>query len=272
MQIHSPARLLGPIVAVAALAASPLAQAYFVRPYAQLGAVVQDGLEQNNSTVGVVNIGGLAKAAVDLNDASTHNYLQVSGPGGFGAVAGVFGDRLTFQGAADSIQFTFDFDGHITSDVGKLGTEALQVGLTANLRVYDAGAGANYNNFTTLPGALVSDARNLDFSDPAVALDEFVNESMAGSYSFLGGTQTVDVFFSLSIFTATNNNPIEVTMDFFNTGVGGVQTGPGVLYASQSAVFPGSTVLPSVPEPGITVLLLAGLGVVGGLVRVRRAA
>lgn len=250
------------MLVAAALCATSAAQAYFIRPYVQLDAVVKDGLTENGATQAGVDIDTLdiasASASVDLSTGQTRNYLKV-GLEQFAQSAGVMGDRLNFFGGPSTVDFSFDFDGRITTDAAAAGSETLQIGVFANFRVFDAAAGATSSNWTSLSGALASDTRSLSFNSPASELDEFVQQTLAGSFAFLGGSQTVDVFASLSIFSAVNDNDVVVTMDFLNTGTFGVQAGRGVSFSSESGVFPGSVPTPPVPEPSSYALMTAGL-------------
>ena len=247
------------LVAVAALCAAATSHAYFVRPVVQLDGAFVDGFVENGATQASVAIDTRARASVDLATGQTHNELQVTGPEQVGQSASVMGDRLTFAGAASTVNFSFAFDGHITTDGPKLGSELLQIGVFSYLRVFDASAGATWSNWTSLGGALVSDTRQLEFNDPDAALNELVDELLSGSFEFAGGTRTVDVFASLAVFSSVNDNPVVVTMDFGHTGTIGVDPGPGVVFASESGVFPGSVGVSPVPEPSTVRLAAAGL-------------
>ncbi|MDP1534980.1 MAG: hypothetical protein Q8L92_15495 [Rubrivivax sp.] len=68
------------LLITAAVAASPLAQAYFVTPFVQNGASSSNGFEENGATQKSVNIGDIASASVDLADGTIRNFLEVTGP------------------------------------------------------------------------------------------------------------------------------------------------------------------------------------------------
>ena len=262
------------IAAATALALPSAAQAdYFVRPYVQLGAGVVDGLVQNGATQGEAHFTNNLQAHVDLTTGTVHNYLKVTGPdaggSGFGQSAGIFGDRLHFNAASgDTLGFSFGFDGTILSPARVVPTSTLQIGVIANLRVFDASAGATYANFTSLSGALVSDTIFLDFSNPAEPLDTMIARTLAGSLT-VAGNATYDVFASLSIFTSLNANPVTVEMDFFNTGRFGIQAAPGTSFTSDSGVFLTGNA-GAVPEPATWGLMILGFGIAGTAVRRRR--
>ncbi|MDP1534979.1 MAG: hypothetical protein Q8L92_15490, partial [Rubrivivax sp.] len=156
----------------------------------------------------------------------------------FGQWAGVMGDRLTFSGAQGaSLNFSFNFDGSMVSPAQTYPASLLQIGVIANLRVFDSGAGATSSNFAALAGALASDTRFLQFDNPTTALDELINEALAGSFVVgNAGPLALDVFASLSIFVSTNDNPGTITMDFLNIGTFGLQVDSGVTVSSASVV------------------------------------
>lgn len=263
--------IAGLLAAVSATTLSSAARAdYFIRPYVQLGAGVVDGLDQNGAAEGEAHFTNALQARVDLATGTVHNYLKITGPdsggSGFGQSAGIFGDRLHFDAAQGStLGFSFGFDGTILSPARVVPTSALQIGVIANLRVFDTSAGATYANFTSLSGALVSDTLFLDFSNPAAPLDEIIARTLSGSLT-VAGNATYDVFASLSIFTSLNQNPVTVEMDFLNTGRFGIQAAPGVTYTSDSGVFltSGGT---AVPEPASWGLMILGFGLAGAAAR-----
>jgi hypothetical protein len=260
-QFRLPAALL---IAAALLGVTATAHAgYFVRPFLSLGGSVVDGLEQNGATQRTENFSSLLRAEVSLNQGTIRNYLELTGPGNSGQAAGVMGDRLTFRGASGTtVDFGFRFDGNIQAPARDpaLGS-TLQIGVFANLFVFDASANATYANFNELPGALVSQTRFLQFNNPSEPLDLSVLEDLMGSVDItVGGANSFDVFYSLSVFASLNGNPGTVTMDFLNTGTARVGTAPGVSFSSDSGVFPGSTDAPGlVSEPAIGALLALGL-------------
>jgi hypothetical protein len=268
--------MAGLVAAASAATFSTAAQAdYFIRPYVQLGAGVVDGLDVNGETEGSAFFTNDLQAKVDLTTGTVHNYLKITGPdaggSGFGQSAGIFGDRLHFDAAQGSnIGFSFGFDGTIKSPARVVPTSTQQIGVIANLRVFDISAGATYQNFTSLSGALVSDSVFLDFSNPSAPIDEMIARTLAGSLT-VAGNATYDVFASFSMFASLNENPVTVEMDFLNTGRFGIQAGPGVSYTSDSGVFltGGSA---AVPEPASWAMMIAGFALAGRALRRRQGA
>ena len=260
MRLRSTSRLRLLCAAAAWLTCSA-ANAYFVRPYVQLDAGVIDGLEQNGATERSEGFTTALQAHVSLDEGTIRNFLQVAGPGAFGQSAGTMGDRLHVVGAQDTtLSFSFDFDGLITSPARDPNLNStLQIGVFANLRVFDASAGATYANFTSLGGALVSDSVFLQFNNPTEPLSVLLERTLAGSFAVASAAPLdLDVFASLSIFAAPNENPVTVTMDFLNTGTFRLHAAPGVSFTSDSGVFLTQQAAP-IPEPETFVLLAAGL-------------
>ncbi len=260
-------------IATSLLGLTTAAQAYFVRPYVQLGAGVVDGLELDGATERAENFTSALQAQVSLDEGTVRNYLQITGPGAFGQAAGVMGDRLTFNGAGGTtLSFAFGFDGTIESPARDPNLNSnLQIGVFAHLRVFEANSGANHTNFTSFAGALVSESRSLQFNNPEDSLDEFVIDELSGSFAVVGGApRSFDIFASLSTFVAVNDNPLTVTMDFLNTATFSVQTAPKVSYTSASGVFLGSPQTPPIPEPGTYALMALGLAALALLSRRRR--
>jgi hypothetical protein len=267
---HRPGALIRRLVALACLSAVPVAQAalvssdaYFIRPFVQSSSALQDGLDVGGQTFGAVDIGGGEQfAEVDLANGTTRNRAHVSGAGQFAISAGVMGDRLTLQGGPGNIDFHFNIDGSAITDAGRTGGP-LAIQIVANLRVFDPSAGATYANFAGLAGALVSDTFLLNLDVQADAIDETINQALFGSLAFGGGLQAIDVFASLSIAIATNDNPLDVRLDFSHTGRLGVEPAASISFDSASGVFPGSLAPPmSVPEPASWALTLAALAIV----------
>jgi hypothetical protein len=262
-------------IAAALLVANNAHASYFIRPYVSLGAGVVDGYDQDGATQGSASFTNALRSSVDLATGTTKNYLKITGPdaggSGNGQSAGIFGDRVHFLGGQGSTaNFSFNFDGTIVAPARPNVNSTMQIGVYATLRVFDPGAGADYMNFNTLPGALISRTVFLDFSNPSVPLNELVQQSLADSLT-IAGNGIYDVFGSLSIFAALNDNAATIEMDFLHTGTFGIQTDPGVSFTSDSGVFLAGQGGGAVPEPGAWAMMLLGLGIIGGSMR-RRAA
>ncbi|WP_246350272.1 PEPxxWA-CTERM sorting domain-containing protein [Sphingobium boeckii] len=246
---------------------------FFVRPYLTYGGEVIDGLEANGATEATQSFTSDLQTTVDLSSGTVKSYLNLSGTGSNGQATGIFGDSLTFYGGeGTTADFSFDFDGIIRSPASDPSLNSLQqIGVYANLFVFDSATGATYNNFTSLGGALIAQSLFLDFSDPETALDEFVSRTLSGSVA-ITGIQTLDVFASLSIFASLNDNPVNIEMDFMNTGTFGVDVAPGVAVTSESGVFLADTLTPPVPEPATWAMMIVGFGLVGSAMRRRQSA
>ncbi len=250
---------------------TPAAQAgYFVRPYVSLGAGVIDGYEANGATERNENFGSALQAQVSLAQGTIRNYLEHEGS--TAQSAGVMGDRLTVNNAEGTpMAFSFRFDGSIVAPARDPNLNSFfQIGIYANLYVFDSSAGATYLNFDVLPGALVGQSRFLQYNNPVQPLDIDVDETLSGSFIVGAGRRSFDVFLSLAIFISPNSNPGTVTMDFMNTGRAQVSTAPGVVFTSDSGVFLGSAQTLPVPEPTTTLLMALGLLAVLGAARRQR--
>ena len=260
------------LCAAAAWLACSTANAYFVRPYVQLGQGVIDGLEQDGATERTEGFTAALRAEVSLDQGTSRNFLQVTGPGAFAQSAGTMGDRLHVVNAQNTtLGFSFAFDGMIVSPARDPNLNStMQIGVVANLRVFDASAGATYANFASKAGALVSDSVFLQFNNPTEPLSVQLQRTLAGSFAVASASPLdLDVFASLSIFAAPNDNPGTVTMDFMNTGTFRVQAAPGVSFTSDSGVFLSQQA--PIPEPGSWALMALGLLGVGGAARRMRA-
>lgn len=271
--------LAGALALATAVGAATTAQAaFFIRPYVQQGfGAPIDGYQANGATNGSVNFGSQFQSEVDLADGTIRTNLEVTGPSaggsGFGQSVGIFGDRITFTGAAgQNVGINFAFDGQINGPARDPNLNSLmQIGVSASLWVYDASAGATYQNFTSLGGALVSESASLNFDNPTTALDEFVNQSLSGAFTINTNARTsYDVFVAFSTLVSMNSNPGTVTLDFMNTGTLGIETDPGTVFTSESGALLGSAATAAVPEPGTWALMILGFGGAGVALRRRR--
>ncbi|QIE57451.1 hypothetical protein G5B40_19575 [Pikeienuella piscinae] len=276
--------ITGLALAVAGLLAPHTAEAasYFVRPFIQVGGGgLIDGLQQNGATNASQNFGTNFQSTVDLDDGTVKARTNIPSAQSNGQSGGSFGERVAFSpdAAGTTVSFSFDFDG--TIEVSDLLNGPLATGYSAfvfaNLFVYDSSAGATYQNFNTLGGALISRSFAQDYgtSSGATPSSTFfdIDQTLSGSITVEANKQ-YDVFASLSVAAATNQNDISIMMDFMNTGTFAIDADPGVTYTSSSGVFLDSTgVTPSaVPVPAALPLLLGGLGLLGFVSRRRRAA
>lgn len=242
---------------------STAAQAYFVRPYLQFGASTIDGLEINGRTERSENFTSALRSDVSLDNGTLRTYLEINGPGNRGQAAGVMGDTLSFDNAAaTNLTFNFDFDGIINAPARDPNLNStLQIGIFVSLYVFESGTGATYLNFNQHPGALIDKFSFLQFNNPTEPLEDLlVEQSLTGSFAVVGaGRHSYDVFYGLSTFVNTNDNPGTVTMDFFNTARAAVVTAPGVMFTSESGAFLGSGPTVPIPEPSTYLLMALGL-------------
>lgn len=265
---------LGALAAAVALSglATTAQAAYFVRPLVQVGGSTIDGIEQNGATHASQNYTSDLQAHVDLGAGTIKTFLNVTGPGNYYQTAGIMGDRLTFDGAeGTNLNFSFDFDGKILSDAWDPNLNStLQLGVFANLYVFEAGTGATYENFSSHSGALVAQSIFVPYLNPEGGLNEDFHRQLSGVVS-VSGVNSFDVFAGLSTFASLNNNPVTVTMDFMNTATFGIKGAQGVSYTSDSGVFLGGAIGSAVPEPATWAIMILGFGTAGAAIRRRRA-
>jgi len=265
--------LRGTLAAGAFLLFGATAQAsYYVRPMVIIGDEVIDGYVADGPTSSSQHFTTDYESTVDLSNGTVKSYLNTQGPGSYAQVVGTFGDQIIFSPNAvgTTADVSFDFDGRIMADAPLLNGAALpQLGLLATLYVYEAGSGVNYLNYGAAqfdPFAVVSQSMFLSFN-PEAAFDEIINDGLFGSFTI--GSGSYDIFTGLSIFALTQQNPINVEMDFLNTGTFGIRTDPGVTFTSASGVLL-TGVTSAIPEPATWAMMITGFGLVGATVRRRR--
>ena len=262
--------LAASVVSTPALAATQLTGNYFIRPYVTLGNGVIDGYEANGATTRSEGFANIVTSTVDLDQGVARTYVNVSGVQTAGSAAGVFGDTVAFYGSnGDPVNVSYAFDGTIFATARTDPQSLFQIGVYATLYVFDANAGATYNNFTSRPGSLVSQVSFLDYSNPSSIFNTTVNETLAGSFTPLAG-HSYSLFSSLSVFSSTNDNAASATLDFRNTGRFGIDAPAGVTYASASGVFLDSVDAVAVPEPAAWAMMISGFGAIGFTSRRRR--
>ena len=265
-------------VMVTAMAGAGSAQAaYFVNAYTQLGSETDGGQQTNGPTSASASVGdGRVTASVDLTSGQVKSYTGFYGPdvpsGDFGSSAGVFGDQVTFSGNGE-VNFSFGFDGDIDLDVyDPENSSTIFFLVTANLRVFNAGSGANSSNFASHGGALVSDSFSWTFR-PTDSFSMSFDELLQGSTQVAAGG-AYDVFASFSPAVALNGHDADVVMNFSNTATFGITPqAPGVSFTSASGALLGSDqTTAAVPEPATWALMIGGFGLAGASLRRRRAA
>lgn len=185
------------LLAAATLAATSAAQAYFVRPLVQLGGSTIDGYVANGPTQSSQHFASALQSQVNLKDGTVRNFVQVTGPSPSAQSAGIFGDTLHFNTSAigTPISFNFAVDGHIQSPAVDPNLNSfLQIGVSAGIAIYNAAAGATYENFSSLPGALGRDSFFTQFNNPAEALDFDFNQMLSTSVLLTAADLDLDVF------------------------------------------------------------------------------
>jgi hypothetical protein len=268
--IAAKAAAIAAVATLAGLATSAQA-AYFVRPVIGAGASTIDGIQVNGATQSSQNFTSDLQAHVDLGAGTIKTYLNGTGPGNYYQAAGIMGDRLTFDGAEGTeLTFSFDFDGTIFSTEWDSNLNStLQMGVFANLFVFEAGTGATYENFSSHSGALVAQSIFIPYTNPVDGLNEDFFRTLSGVVS-VNGVNSFDVFAGLSTFVAFNDNPATVTLDFMNTATFGIKGAQGVSYTSDSGVFLGGAIGSAVPEPATWAIMILGFGTAGAALRRRR--
>ncbi len=263
-------KLLPSCLLITSLFAAANANAYYVRPFIQSGGGgTVDGLIQNGATNSSQSFGSSLKAAADLNTGTARALVDVTGTNQVAQAVAGFGDTVSFSdnSVGTMVDFSFAFDGliNITNVVNQGST--LQYGYSTTFYVFEAGSGATYANFTSVGGELIGRNDFLSFINPTADVSTTINDMFSGSV-LIDQVLDFDIFATLGVFTSTNDNPVSVTLDFFNTGTFGIQVVDGVTYSSQSGVFLDSEPSNSVPAPGTLALL--GLGLLGITGRRRR--
>lgn len=229
-----------------------------------------------------------ARASADLADASLHASVTNNTTGGFvdGHARADLHDILNFNVAgasADTVtrvlfQFSIDgaaFDNGQTTIYGESGSG----GLTAALRLDDQSSG-NTNSpyalnatagWTAHPGAFALNTPTVEDRSPQATVggswttNSFALMVFNGYFDIIGTQATINPTLSLSLDCS-----IGLQCDYYNTArFSFVGLPSSVSFTSDSGVFLQGTTVP-VPEPGTYALMLAGLGLVGTIVR-RRA-
>lgn len=248
---------------------------YYVRPLVQIGpGEIIDGYEANGATSASQNFTSDLRASVDLSSGTVKTYLNVQGPAPFTQTGATFGDRLTFSSNAlgTTANVSFAFDGQINADAWDPELNStMQFGVLATLYVYEAGSGATYQNY----GATSLDAykafgqsKFISFTNPATDFSQAINDAIFGSFTI--GEGAYDIFTGLTVFAVTNSNPVNIEMNFLNTGTFGIQTAPGVTFSSDSGVLLTAGPVNAVPEPASWAMMIGGFGLIGGMLRRHR--
>ena len=241
-----------------------MAQAYFVRPFIQIGGGgTIDGLEVNGATQRTEAFAGEAYSSVDLATGETKLSVDVTGTNKVAQAAGIFGDTVTFNVTNPTeVNFSFDYDG--TIDVSNYNDSGSSLGtyVFAVLAVYEQGV-ADYTNFASnamLANALTKEKVFIDFAAGETSdFTTMVNNALNGSFIVPNtGNKSYDVFASLSLSVATNLNPSTVSMDFLNTGKFGI-SGAAFNSNSGSGVFLTKAAPSTVPVPSTAFLLAPAL-------------
>lgn len=247
---------------------------YYVRPVIQIGGgAFIDGYEADGATTASENFTTDYQSTVSLNDGTVKSYLNIQGPNAFASVAGTFGDQLVFSPNAigTTAAFNFDFDGIINSDAPLAAINLPQIGIQATMYVYEAGSGVTYTNYGNAAFdayKVVGETMFISMNPTTALINEAINDALNGSFTIEGSTY--DLFIGLSIFASTSINPINIEMNFLNTGTLGIQTEDGVTFTSASGVLLAGAAVTEVPEPATWGITIASLGLMGFMARRRR--
>ncbi|MFW2831231.1 PEPxxWA-CTERM sorting domain-containing protein [Sphingomonas sp. ID0503] len=264
---------IGLAIAAAACAQAPAFAAYYVSPRIFYG----DGEEINGTIINGAtsarqefhsNGTDLAVTA-DLKAGTVKSSLNMTGPDNYGQVVGTFGDTLTFSSNAigQTAGVRFRYDGSITAGAPLgLGNSTANFGIYATLYAYRAGSGVSYLDYGNAKYDAYKVVGLSDFISlsPTTAVDQVIDKVLNGAF-VVDGAGSYDVFAGLSLFAATNDNPINIGIDFSHTGQFGIDVPAGATYTSDSGVFLTETA--AVPEPASWAMLIGGFGLIGGALR-----
>ena len=241
-----------------------MVQAYFVRPYIQIGGGgTIDGLEVNGATQRTEVFAGEAYSSVDLATGETKLSVDVTGTNKIAQAAGIFGDTVTFNVTnPTNVSFSFDYDGTIGVSNYNYSGSFLGTYVSAVLAVYEQGM-ADYTNFSSnamLANALAKEKVFINFASGKTSdFTTMINDALSGSFIVPNtGNKSYDVFASLSLSVVTNLNPSTVVMDFLNTGKFGI-SGAAFNSANGSGVFLTQAPPSTVPVPSTAFLFVPAL-------------
>ena len=257
---------------------------YFVRPVLQYDGEFVDGYQPNGPTTGsqtFSNGSTTLQSFVNLTDGTIKTFVEANGPTNtFTIATGVMGDQIRYTGSSEqSVSFRFDFDSLISANQQFTGTpgelESRYIGIQAFFAIYEAGTGANYNNWTVFGSAadqaLYNDYADITFNDEMESFDTFYSGSL-GTDLFLTSGKSYDVFAAFNLLINPGSLVGPVTMNSLNTSRIGIDA-PAGGFTSESGVFLGFDPTPTgaVPEPATWAMMIGGIGAAGGGLRRRRA-